>query len=132
MSDRAAGWVAKFNPPHEDWGSRVIPTVGKVEVHDHLRNMNIRKSIGPNDMHPRVLRELADVVSKSFSMIFEKSWQSGEISGIECTISKFAKDTKLSGAVDTPEGRDAIQRDLDKFENWSHEEGSNVWMHMHE
>lgn len=37
---------------------------------------------------------------------------------IECNLSKFANDTKLSGVVNMLERRDVIQRDLDRTKRW--------------
>ena len=40
-------------------------------------------------------------------------------SGIECTLSKSANNTKLCSAVNTLERRDVIQRNFDNLERWA-------------
>ena len=60
---------------------QVPPTVTEDQVWDHLRNLNVHKSMGPDEMLPRVLRELADVFDKTLSMTLKRSWQLGKVPG---------------------------------------------------
>lgn len=45
------------------YNRNVPPVVSEDQVCDHLRNLNTRKFMRLHEMHPKVLRELADVVN---------------------------------------------------------------------
>ena len=42
---------------------------------------SFHESMDPSEMQSRALRKLTDVDAKPFSVIFEKSWQTGEVPG---------------------------------------------------
>ncbi|KAJ7397252.1 hypothetical protein BTVI_136857 [Pitangus sulphuratus] len=51
-----------------------------VVLWDLLLQLDPYKSMGPDEIYPTILKELADVISKPLSMIFEWSWESREVS----------------------------------------------------
>lgn len=48
-----------------------------------------------------------------------KAFVSNMDNGPECTLSRFADDTKLGVVADAPQGHAAIKRDLKRLEEWS-------------
>ncbi|KFQ11435.1 hypothetical protein N329_01325, partial [Haliaeetus albicilla] len=48
-------------------------------VSDLLHHLDIPKSMGPDGIHPRVLRELAEILTKPLPTIYQQSWLTGDV-----------------------------------------------------
>ena len=49
----------------ENWEKEDLPTVSEDHVQDHLKNAKMDKSMGSDEIHPRILREQVDEDRKS-------------------------------------------------------------------
>jgi len=55
------------------------PLIQKESVNDLLCHLDTHKSMGLDGIHPRVLRELAEELAKTLSIIYQQSWLTGEV-----------------------------------------------------
>ncbi|KAF1436052.1 hypothetical protein FQV21_0006881, partial [Spheniscus demersus] len=79
--NRQTGYPQGTRPPElEDRGEQDEPPIIQEEaVNDLLRHLDAHKSMGPDGIHPRVLRELAEELTKPLSIIYQQSWLTGEV-----------------------------------------------------
>ncbi|KAK4831728.1 hypothetical protein QYF61_018858 [Mycteria americana] len=61
-----------------DWGGDDKLPANRELVRDLLLQLDVHKSTGCNGIHPRLPKELANVIMGPLSMIFQQSWESGE------------------------------------------------------
>ena len=55
------------------------PTIQEETVRDLLLQLDCHKSMGPDEIHPRVLRVLAEVLTEPLSIIYQRSLLMGEV-----------------------------------------------------
>ncbi|GAB0207632.1 hypothetical protein GRJ2_003228900 [Grus japonensis] len=78
-SDRP--WAVQ-SPESEDHkcGNSDFAFVENEIVRDQLYQLNVHKFMGPDSIHPRVLKELAHVTAGPLLNLYQRSWESEEVS----------------------------------------------------
>uniref|UniRef100_R7VWT4 Uncharacterized protein n=1 Tax=Columba livia TaxID=8932 RepID=R7VWT4_COLLI len=66
-------------PEDSDGEKNEAPVIQGEMVGDLLHGLNTHKCTGPDGIHPRAFRELAEVITESLSIIYKQSWLTGEV-----------------------------------------------------
>ncbi|KAK4818859.1 LOW QUALITY PROTEIN: hypothetical protein QYF61_020078 [Mycteria americana] len=88
-------WAA-WSPESEDHGceNSDFPFVDTEMVRDQLYQLNVHKPRGPDRIHPRVLKEVVDVMAGPRLIIYQRSWESGKVPAdwkLACVIPIYKK-----------------------------------------
>ncbi|KAJ7410216.1 rna-directed dna polymerase from mobile element jockey-like [Pitangus sulphuratus] len=96
------------------WGFRGLSVAGNDPAPEEGEKVAFQADLSPHFLKKQIVEItfVKTILGLALLNIFDRHMNTG----IECTPSKFANDTKLCGAVDLLGGRDAFQRVLDRFE----------------
>lgn len=87
-----------------------LPKVGEDQIQGHLRSMKVHRSMGPDEMHLRLLSKPVEDVAKPQSKVFEKSQQSGDI-GKQGTSLFLKRKVRKTGQLQTQQSHFCAQQD---------------------
>ncbi|KAF4796725.1 hypothetical protein TURU_081889 [Turdus rufiventris] len=75
------------------------PVIQEAAVRELLSHLDVHKSMGPDGIYPRVMRELADELAKPLSIIYQQSWLTGEVPD-DCKLANVTPINKKGGKED--------------------------------
>jgi len=59
-----------------------------------LYQLNAHKSMGPNGIHTRIMKELVNIIARSLSTIYQMSWKSEEVPADWKLANNYKKDMR--------------------------------------
>ncbi len=66
--------------PRKDYNSPLTHiNIDEEEIREHLENLNVNKSPGPDKLNPRILKETSAQLSKAFAMLYKQSLSEGTL-----------------------------------------------------